>query len=91
MLRDEVSLSTITLTVFEASAAGITSGPGFFAQAGRALARGWDAAAEFILVMLTLWPFLLGGRLGGAPLAAPSACPSRDRVRSRARLASELA
>ena len=62
-LRDQVSLSTIRLTVFEASAAGITSGPGFFARAGRSIVDGWEAVLEVTLGLLTLWPFLL---LGGA-------------------------
>ena len=60
VLRDQVSLSTIMLTLFESSATGITAGPGFFAKAGRAVANGWDGAVEFVLALLTLWPFLLG-------------------------------
>ena len=68
VLRDEVALSTITVTLFEASAAGITAGPGFFAQAGRALAVGWDGAVTFVLGLLTLWPFLLA--VGGLVWAA---------------------
>lgn len=59
VLRDEVSRSTITLTVFEASAAGITAGPGFFAQAGRALVAGWDGLLTLMLGLLTVWPVLL--------------------------------
>lgn len=60
VLRDQVSLSTIALTLFESSATGITAGPGFFAKAGRAIADGWDGAVAFVLALLTLWPFLLG-------------------------------
>ena len=62
-LRDQVALSTIHLTVFEASAAGITAGPGFFARAGRSVANGWEGVLEVTLGLLTLWPFLL--LLGG--------------------------
>jgi len=58
-LRDQVSLSTIRLTVFEASAAGITSGPGFFARAGRSIVNGWEGILELTLALLTLWPMLL--------------------------------
>ena len=58
-LRDQVSLSTIHLTVFEASAAGITAGPGFFARAGRSIVDGWEGVLEITLGLLTLWPFLL--------------------------------
>ncbi|MGB3543740.1 DUF4349 domain-containing protein [Rubrivirga sp.] len=58
-MRDQVSLSTLTLTLFEASAAGITSGPGFFAQAGRAIVDGWDGLLELALGLLTIWPMLL--------------------------------
>ena len=65
VLRDQVSRSTITLTVFEASAAGITAGPGFFAQASRAVAAGWDGLLELVLSLLTVWPVLL---IAGAAL-----------------------
>ncbi|GAB5534198.1 MAG: hypothetical protein Rubg2KO_04470 [Rubricoccaceae bacterium] len=60
-LRDQVSLSTIRLTVFEASAAGITAGPGFFARAGRSFVNGWEGILELTLALLTLWPLLLVG------------------------------
>lgn len=60
-VRDQVSLSTINLTVYEASAAGITSGPGFFAQAWRAVANGWDGLLELLLGLLTIWPLFLFG------------------------------
>lgn len=64
-VRDQVTLSTLTLTLFEASAAGITAGPGFFAQAGRAIVGGWDALLELALGLLSIWPLLLfvGGAL----------------------------
>lgn len=58
-LRGEVALSTIELTVYEASAAGITSGPGFAQRALRAMAGGWDGALELLLVGLALWPLWL--------------------------------
>lgn len=60
-LRDQVSLSTIRLTVFEASAAGITAGPGFFSRAGRSIVNGWEGILELTLALLTLWPLLLVG------------------------------
>ncbi|MEM1117364.1 MAG: DUF4349 domain-containing protein [Bacteroidota bacterium] len=63
-VRDQVSLSTIRLTVFEASAAGITAGPGWFAQAGRAVVNGWNGVLELALGLLSIWPVLLLG--GGA-------------------------
>ena len=55
-VRDQVALSTLAVTVFEASAAGITAGPGFFAQAARAVAAGWDGVVALTLALLTLWP-----------------------------------
>ena len=58
-LRDQISLSTIRLTVFEASAAGITAGPGFFSRAGRSIINGWEGILELTLALLTLWPLLL--------------------------------
>lgn len=66
-VRDQVALSTIRLTVFEASAAGITAGPGWFARAGRAVAAGWDGVLELALRLLSVWPLLLLGA-GGALL-----------------------
>jgi len=59
-LSDQVSLSTLRLTVFEASAAGITSGPGFFARVGRAIVSGWDGLLELTLALVTVWPLFLG-------------------------------
>lgn len=64
-MRDQVSLSTIRLTVYEASAAGITAGPGWFARAGRAVVNGWDGVLELALGLLSIWPVLL---LGAAAL-----------------------
>ena len=65
VLRDQVTLSTIRLTIYEASAAGITAGPGWFARAGRAVASGWDGVLELGLGLLSIWPLLL---LGAAAL-----------------------
>lgn len=58
-LRDQIGLSTIHLTLFEASAAGITAGPGFFSRAGRSVVEGWESVLEFSLGLLSVWPFLL--------------------------------
>ncbi|MEM0962236.1 MAG: DUF4349 domain-containing protein [Bacteroidota bacterium] len=58
-LRDQVSLSTLTVTLFEASAAGITSGPRFVARVGSALSEGWDGLLELTLGLLTIWPLVL--------------------------------
>ena len=59
-VRDQLALSTIRLTVFEASAAGITAGPGFFARAGRAAAAGWNGLLELVLALVAVWPLVLG-------------------------------
>lgn len=59
VLRDGVALGTVHLTVFEASAAGVTAGPGWFARAGRAVAAGWDGVLAVALGVLAVWPALL--------------------------------
>ncbi|WP_412067185.1 DUF4349 domain-containing protein [Rubrivirga sp. IMCC43871] len=59
-MRDQVTLSTISVTLFEASAAGITAGPGFVSRIGRAAASGWDGLLEGLLALLTVWPLVLG-------------------------------
>lgn len=81
-LRGEVAMSTIRLTVYEASAAGITSGPGFLRRAARAVAGGWDGALELLLVGLALWPLWL--LLGlGVWLARAARRRRRDRLAAR--------
>lgn len=75
VLRDGVALGTIRLTVFEASAAGVTAGPGWFARAGRAVGAGWDGVLEVALGVLALWPLVLVG--------AGVALTVRQRVRAR--------
>ena len=76
VLRDGVALGTIRLTVFEASAAGITAGPGWFARAGRAVAAGWDGVLEVALGLLAVWPLFLIGAVVAVAL--------RTRLRARA-------
>ena len=76
VLRDQVALGTIRLTVFEASAAGITAGPGWFARAGRAVAAGWDGVLEVALGLLAVWPVFVVGAVVAVVL--------RQRLRARA-------
>lgn len=56
-LRNQVSLSTITLTLFEESSTGLVSGPTFLSRIGRAFESGWEGALGLLLVAVALWPF----------------------------------
>ncbi len=58
-LRTDIAQSTVTLTVYEASAAGLDAGPGFESRIGRAFAGGWNGFLELILVIAALWPLWL--------------------------------
>lgn len=58
-LRADVSQSTVNLTVYEASAAGLAPGPGFFSRAGRAMAGGWNGLLETLIAIAALWPLWL--------------------------------
>lgn len=55
-LSSQVSLSTITLTLFEESSTGLIAGPSFFGRIGDAIASGWDAVLEMIIAVVALWP-----------------------------------
>ncbi len=55
-LRDRVALSTITLTLSEESATGITDGPGFVSRLGDAFGTGWDAFLGLLVGLVALWP-----------------------------------
>lgn len=60
-LRTDVALSTITLTVYEESAAGLGS-TNWGRRLARAVGAGWDGLLEGLLVGAGLWPlWLLAG------------------------------
>lgn len=56
-LSNQVSLSTITLTLFEESSTGLIAGPSFFGRIGDAIGGGWDAVLEMTIAVVALWPF----------------------------------
>ncbi len=56
-LKDRVAFSTLTVTYYETPAA--TSG--FFGKIGAALRDGWDSLLEFLVAVVSLWPFVLLG------------------------------
>lgn len=58
-LRDRVALSTITLTLSEESATGITDGPGFLSRLADAFGTGWDVFLGLLVGLVSLWPFAL--------------------------------
>ncbi len=62
-LRNQVALSTITLTIFEESATGLVAGPTFPTRLGRALNVGWDGLIELLVAVVALWPVWLIGAL----------------------------
>ncbi len=55
-LRDRVALSTITLTLSEESATGITDGPGFLSRLADAFSTGWDGLLGLLVGLVALWP-----------------------------------
>ncbi|MEL6773025.1 MAG: DUF4349 domain-containing protein [Bacteroidota bacterium] len=62
-LRDRVGFSTLTVTLFEETEYALTEGPGFFSQVADAIVTGWRALLDFVLALLSVWPFvfLFGG------------------------------
>ena len=63
-LRDRVALSTISLTLTERSATGITNGPGFGSRLAEAFAAGWDVMLGLVVGLVSLWPLWIAGALG---------------------------
>ncbi|HYE95163.1 MAG TPA: DUF4349 domain-containing protein [Rubricoccaceae bacterium] len=62
LLQNQVALSTITLTIFERSATGITEGPSFWSRIGNAFEAGWEGLLALIVGAVAAWPlWLLGG------------------------------
>lgn len=56
-LQDRVAMSTVELTLFEESAAGLASGPGFFRRLATAFGTGWEVLLEGLIVIVAAWPF----------------------------------
>ena len=56
ILRNQVALSTITLTLFEESATGVAAGSPFLTRIGDALAMGWEGVQELAVAIVALWP-----------------------------------
>ena len=63
-LSDRAAMSTITLTLFEQSAAGLSTGPGFFRRAGDAVGDGWRALVDVLVALVALWPVWIAIALG---------------------------
>jgi hypothetical protein len=55
-LRNQVSLSTITVTIFEESATGVAAGSPFFTRIGDAFETGWEGVKELVVGLVALWP-----------------------------------
>lgn len=55
-LRNQVALSTITLTIFEASSTGVASGIPFGRQLAEAFSTGWTGVKELVIGLVALWP-----------------------------------
>ncbi len=54
-LKNRVSLSTLTITFYEKVSAPF----GFFTKVKQALHNGWQALLWFIIIMISLWPFII--------------------------------
>ena len=65
-LRDRVALSTVNLTLTEASATGITAGPGFFSRLGAAFGTGWEVLLGLVVGLVAVWPLLIVAGIGVA-------------------------
>ena len=58
-LKNQVGMSTINLTITENFDRPKTYAPSFFAKLGKAFKNGWDGLLDFVLGVVTVWPFLL--------------------------------
>ena len=58
-LRNQVALSTITVTLLEESATGLLAGPSFLSRLGDAFETGWEGMQALAVVAVALWPFWL--------------------------------
>uniref|UniRef100_A0A7V2ZMH8 DUF4349 domain-containing protein n=1 Tax=Ignavibacterium album TaxID=591197 RepID=A0A7V2ZMH8_9BACT len=54
-LKNRISLSTLNITFYEKVSAPF----GFFSKVKQALHNGWQALLWFIIILISLWPFLL--------------------------------
>jgi hypothetical protein len=52
-------MSTIALTLFEESPAGLSTGPGFFRRAADAFGDGWRGLMEVLIAVVASWPLWL--------------------------------
>ncbi|MFN3873432.1 MAG: DUF4349 domain-containing protein, partial [Ignavibacterium sp.] len=54
-LKNRVSLSTLSITFYEKVSAPF----GFFSKVKQALHNGWQALLWFIIILISLWPFII--------------------------------
>jgi chromosome segregation ATPase len=54
-LKNRISLSTLNITFYEKVSAPF----GFFSKVKQALHNGWQALLWFIIILISLWPFIL--------------------------------
>lgn len=54
-LRNRISLSTLNITFYEKVSAPF----GFFSKVKQALHNGWQALLWFIIILISLWPFII--------------------------------
>ncbi|BDQ03524.1 DUF4349 domain-containing protein [Ignavibacterium sp.] len=54
-LKNRISLSTLTITFYEK----VSTPFGFFSKIKQALHNGWTALLWFIIIMISLWPFII--------------------------------
>lgn len=54
-LKNRISLSTLTITFYEK----VSTPFGFFTKIKQALHNGWTALLWFIIILISLWPFII--------------------------------
>lgn len=60
VMKNQVALSTLTVTLYET-----VSVPGFFGERlGSGFVNGWNSLLDFFVILVSLWPFILLGAAG---------------------------
>lgn len=59
-MRDQVQYSTVNLTFYETLEQGRVAKKGFFRRVARSFGTGWDGLLEFMIGLVTIWPFWFG-------------------------------
>ena len=58
-LKNQVSLSTINLNIYQNVNGPVAKQPGFFKKIGRAFGEGWGVFLDILIGLVYLWPVIL--------------------------------